>query len=202
MLYEKIKPLINQSVTRKIKKNELIYTQGDSPESLFFVESGVLGLFHISETGKEVFLRVFNEGSLFGHRSYFAQTPYHANAIALSPSEITIIDKEECKRICETDPELLLNVTQSLAQDLGHAELRLSGVQDKTVPKRVCEALVFLKLKYPDQVWTRKQIADFSLTTFESVARVMTNLSERGIISKQGRDFTINDLNSLLNGNI
>ena len=201
MLYKEIQSLSKNSIIKKFKKGDLIYSQDEVPENIYIIKTGLVGLFHNSENGKEVFLRVFSEGSLFGHRSYFAKSPYHANTVALSNSVVMIIPHEECSRICELRPDLLMQVVQGLASDLGHAELRLAGLQDKSVARRVCEALVFLKLKYPEQVWKRKEIADFSVTTFESVARVMTQLSEAHIITKDGRDFIINDVEKLLSFN-
>ncbi|WP_372655982.1 Crp/Fnr family transcriptional regulator [Halobacteriovorax sp.] len=202
MKYQKIKPFIKHSTSRNYKRGEIIYSQDSTPTSIYFIESGTVGLFHNSSNGKEVFLRVFGEDSIFGHRSYFANSPYHANSMALRDTNIIIISNEECQRICKEHPELLMEMVSHLAKDLGQAELRLAGVHDKSVAQRVSESLVFLKLKYPDQVWTRKEIADFSVTTFESVARVMTLLAENNIIKKDGRDFIINDLDKLINFNI
>ena len=196
------------SVVEEFKVYSKVQTQEDGVHSVdhstgtyLFDTNGNIRLYASYGSGKEVFLRVFSKGSLFGHRSYFAKTPYHANTVALNDTEVMIIPQAECQRICEHRPDLLLQVVQGLAKDLGNAELRLAGLQDKSVAIRVCEALVFLKLKYPEQVWRRKEIADFSVTTFESVARVMTQLAEKNIIIKDGRNFQINDLEKLLHFN-
>jgi CRP-like cAMP-binding protein len=198
MFYSLLKPFLNSSTKRSLKRGEIIYHEGDLPTSLFFVESGLVGLFHISQSGKETFLRVFGKDSIFGHRSYFADSPYHANSVALENTDLVIIPKDQCQKICESRPDLLKEMTKMIARDLGDAELRLSGRKDKSAPRRIAEALVFLKLKHPDHVWTRKEIAEFSGSTFESVARVMTKLDELGFISKDGRDFIINNPQSIL----
>jgi len=198
MFYNLLKPYINTSSRRTCKRGEIIYHEGDIPESLFIVESGLVGLFHISESGKETFLRVFGKDCIFGHRTYFADTPYHATSIALTKSEIIVIKKDQCLDICVNKPELLKAMTKMIAKDLGEAELRLSGLQDKSAATRIAEAMVYLKLKNPDYVWTRKEIAEFSGSTFETVARVMTKLSDQGLIKKEGRDFVICDPQKLL----
>jgi CRP-like cAMP-binding protein len=87
---------------------------------------------------------------------------------------------------------------QIVSRDLGNAELRLSGLQDKSAMTRIIEAMVFLKLKHPDYTWTRKEIAEFSGSTFETVTRVMSRLADEGLIVKEGRDFIINDPEELL----
>lgn len=198
MFYNLLKPYIETSTKRTCKRGEIIYHEGDIPESLYLVESGLVGLFHISESGKETFLRVFGKDSIFGHRSYFAEAPYHATSIALAKTELSIISKDQCIDICVNKPDLLKTMTKMLAKDLGEAELRLSGLQDKSAAARISETLVYLKLKHPEYVWTRKEIAEYSGSTFETVARVMTRLSDEGLITKEGRDFTICDAQKLL----
>ena len=85
-----------------------------------------------------------------------------------------------------------------MAKDLGKAELRMAGLLDKTAHKRITESLVFLKLKHPDYVWTRREIGEYSGSTLETVARVMTILEKKNLIEKCGRDFKILDTNKLL----
>ncbi len=191
MIYELLNPYIQNTRKIELKRGQIVYNEGDCPESIYFVISGIVGLFHISESGKETFLRVFGKGSVFGHRSFLADTCYHATSIVLSPCTLQVISKEDYDKILSQHPHVLREITKIIAKDLGEAELRLAGLQDKPVMTRVIQALVFLKLKYPDQTWTRKEIAEFSGSTFETVTRVMTKLADIGLIIKNGRDFTI-----------
>lgn len=199
MFYQELKPFLENGTTTTYKKGQIFYHQGDQPQKLFLVESGVAGLFHISENGKETFLRAFGKDFIFGHRSYFAETPYHGTAMALTDTSICIIDKEQCDHICSKNPGLLKSMAKILARSLGESELRLAGLIDKTAPQRIAEALVYLKLKYAEKTWTRKEIAEFSGSTYETVARVMTELDQKALIVKKGRDFTIPNENLVLN---
>jgi CRP-like cAMP-binding protein len=196
--YQYLKPFIKKSAQKSFKRGQSIYLEGEEPEHLYFVEKGQVGLYHISESGKETFLRIFEKDNIFGHRSYFAGTPYHANAIALNDCEVRIISNEQCNEICETQPVLLKELTKIISIELGQAELRLAGLLDKSANKRISETLVYLKLKYPEKLWTRKEIADFSGSTLETVTRVMTNLANESLIEKEGRNYNILDLESLL----
>lgn len=201
MFYQKLKPFIEEFETKKLKlkRGQIIYHQGDNPNEIYLVDSGIIGLFHISETGKETFLRVFKKDSIFGHRSFFAESPYHATSVALTDCEITVVPKSTCDEICSKQPALLKEVTKLISRSLADAELRLSGLLDKSANMRITESLIFFKLKYPEKVWTRKEIADFSGSTYETVTRVMTELDSHGLIHKEGRDFTIENTEELLN---
>lgn len=198
MFYQLVSPHIENSSEKKYKRGQIIYHEGGAPINLYFINSGLVGLFHISESGKETFFRVFGKDDIFGHRSYFAEEPYHASSIALTPVTLSVISNDECQRICQQHPELVKNIVSYMARDLGKAELRMAGLLDKTAPKRISESLVYLKLKHPDYVWTRKEIAEYSGSTLETVARVMTILEKKSLIKKNGRDFEVQDFEKLL----
>ncbi len=199
-LIECLKPNLEKAREIHLNRGDFLYHEGETPQELYFLTKGIVGLFHLSESGKETFLRVFGENNLIGHRTYFAEEDYHASAMALSPSVIKVITTEQCNEICLKNPELLKQVTKSLAKDVGSAELRLAGLQDKTAEKRIKESLVFLKHKYPKKVWTRKEIAEYSCSTYETVTRVMTKLENKSIICKEGRDYKILNLDKMLEG--
>ncbi len=198
MFLQEVEPFLGDRTNKRLKRGEILYHEGDNPENIYFIKNGLVGLFYISESGKETFFRVFGSGDILGHRSFFAEEPYHASSVALSDTKLISITKKECTKICSEKPNLMMSLLKQTARDLGKAELRMAGLLDKTAQQRVSESLVFLKLKYPNQVWTRKEIAEYSGTTFETVTRVMTNLESSGLIQKSGRDFIILDPEKLL----
>lgn len=199
MIYDEFfEPFINAPTKKTFKRGQIIYHEGDQPDNLYFLKEGLIGLFHISESGKETFLRVFSTGMIFGHRSHFAQTPYHATTISLTKTEVAVISKSSCEKVCSENPEFLKRMLQIVSCDLGNAELRLAGLQDKSAMTRIIEAMVFLKLKHPKYTWTRKEIAEFSGSTFETVTRVISRLADEGLIVKEGRDFIIKNPETLL----
>lgn len=199
MSYELFSTVLSKKTVKNLKRNQIIYHEGDYPEGLFFVEEGLIGLFHISESGKETFLRVFAKNSIFGHRSYFASENYHASTIALIDTKIKKLTSDECESFFKESPDALRKITVKLAQDLGNAEVRLAGLQDKSTNQRIAESLIFLKLKYPEKIWTRKEIAEYSCSSSESVTRFLTYCEDQNVIQRVGRDFLILDRDKLLN---
>lgn len=199
MTYMAFNDILQKTEIRSFKRNQFIYHEGDSPQGLYFVEEGLIGLFHVSESGKETFLRVFAKNSIFGHRSYFASEKYHASTIALTDTKIKNLSPTECESFFKEKPDVLRSITTELAQDLGKAEIRLAGLQDKTTNQRIAESLIFLKLKYPEKIWTRKEIAEYSCSSSESVTRFLTFCEEQNIIQRIGRDFKILEREKLLN---
>ncbi|MAZ49484.1 MAG: hypothetical protein CME65_13070 [Halobacteriovoraceae bacterium] len=199
MSYQLFESTLTRSNTKSLKRNQIIYHEGDKADGIYFVESGMVGLFHISENGKETFLRVFGPKSMFGHRSFLAKEKYHATTMALTATTIKHISSEQVEQAINQSPELLRSILEKVARDLGAAEIRMAGLQDKTTNQRIAESMLFLKYKYPTTVWTRKEIGEYSGSTHESVARFMSYCESEGIIKKHGRDFEILDEQKLLN---
>ena len=198
MLDKLLNELLTTKSTKKYKRGQIIYHEGEAPQQVHIIEHGMIGLFHISETGKETFFRVFSDGDISGHRSMIAEENYHASAIALTDVSLNSLSKDEFHKKCLDNKEINRIIMSTLAHDLGNAELRMSGLLDKTANKRITESLVYLKLKYPDYVWTRREIAEYSGSTYESVTRLMTSLQAKNYIVKVKRDFTISDPQALL----
>ena len=202
MFYQLVEKYLEEELANEpvkdFKRGQILYHEGDIPSRVYFLEKGMIGLFHISETGKETFYRVFSKDDILGHRSFLAEEPYHASAIALTPVRVKSLSTEKCNEICLKHPQIMRELLKSLAKDLGNSELRMSGLFDKSANRRITESLVYLKLKYPKYVWTRKEIAEYSGSTYETVARVMTQLEKDRLIEKVGRDFNILDPEQLL----
>ncbi|MCX7979065.1 MAG: Crp/Fnr family transcriptional regulator, partial [Bdellovibrionaceae bacterium] len=127
----------------------------------------------------------------FGHRALFSNDTYHANAVALEPTEVAFIDRETVYENLRKDPEVAINIIQVLARQLRQAEERLAAVTDKDVRARVAEALIYLKERYPEHRWTRKEIADFCSSTTATVIKTLAQFEDEGLIAQDGRNIQI-----------
>ena len=177
----------------KSDKGYYFYNQEDKPQNIFFLRKGLVGLFRSTSDGTERFLRLFYPGCIFGHRSYLAEQNYHASALALENCEYSFLPVDEYLKFANSDSKHLLKMAKHLAFDLGNAEARLTDQIGKSAFQRIAEAIYFLKLKSPSHQWTRKDVADFSGSTIESVARAITALEQDGVLLRKGRSIEILD---------
>lgn len=197
-IFNSLKSLGISTTYHSYQRGDFIYQEDEDSQNIFLLQKGLIGLFNVSEKGNETLLRVFSGQRIFGHRSLLAEEKYHASAIALSACDLMSYSKVHLYNAIEQKPEIALKLCKLLSTELREAELRLAAMSDKTAKERISQALVFLKLRQPEYIWTRKEISDFSGTTIETVARVMTDLDKQGIIKKSQRDFSIEDQDALL----
>ncbi|MAE73141.1 MAG: cyclic nucleotide-binding protein [Bdellovibrionaceae bacterium] len=181
------------TTTKTYKKGTFLYRHGESPKGLYFVFSGLVGLTHVSDSGKEHLFRVFGSGQCLGHRSLVASENYHASAKVLESAEIGYATKAMVEHLMATNHEFCQAMMKKLAQELRRAELRLASSSDKQVAERVAETMIDLKESFPDHKWTRKDIAHYCGTTGPSVIRSLAQLEELGFIRQDGREISIID---------
>lgn len=193
--------LLTESVkTLKFRRSEQIYRPGDRPQGLYFIKRGLVGLSLIGEeSGKEHLLRFFKENQFFGHRSLFANEPYHATALCLQETEVEFIAKEKILSILDQHPEMMKEVIHVLSKELRRAEVQHVLILENQVTPRVAQALVYLKELKPDHNWTRQEIANFCASTTSTVIKSMAELEKMELISQKGRRFEILNRNDLMN---
>ena len=75
------------------RRGELIFTQGDSCEHVWYIQSGGIKLSVLSKTGKEAVVAMLGPGDFFGEGCLAGQEVRMGSATAVTPSAILRIDK-------------------------------------------------------------------------------------------------------------
>ena len=76
---------------RQLSKNEVLYTRGSAPDSVFCVESGAVQLSATSVNGREAVLGVAEQGRWFGELTLFINAPRVHDARALVKTELLVV---------------------------------------------------------------------------------------------------------------
>jgi CRP/FNR family transcriptional regulator, cyclic AMP receptor protein len=88
------------------RKKQIIFSEGDHSDAIFFIEHGIVKLTVTSDQGKEAVIGVFDGGHLFGEGCLAPDQPvrFH-NAIALTDMRVTKIDRQVIIRSLRGDGE-------------------------------------------------------------------------------------------------
>ncbi|MDX9731126.1 MAG: Crp/Fnr family transcriptional regulator [Bdellovibrionales bacterium] len=189
-----------QSVSRTETKRrgEAIYKVGDTPSGVYIVKQGLVGLTLLGISGREHLMRLFGPGRFFGHRSLFANEPYHASAVALEPTTLQVIPKDEITKALANDLELYQELLYVLSRELRRCEVQHVHILENQVLSRVAQAVVYLKDLHADHNWTRQEIANFCASTTSTVIKTLAELEERALIRQSGRTIEILDRDGLI----
>jgi CRP-like cAMP-binding protein len=195
--------LNNEIDSIKIKhafsKKQIIFKYGENPEGLYFLKKGLVGLVYSGSGGSEHLLRLFKAGQFFGHRSFFANEAYHANAVCLESSEIYFLDKKSIHTLISTYPEFSTYFLNVLAIELRQSENHRVSITEKDVLQRAAAAIVYLFEISPDHKWTRQEIAEYCESTPTTIVKTLSKLEDMGLIEQLGHRIKILKREELLN---
>ena len=191
------------------KKKQIIYTQGNHPNRLYYVLKGKVKTFRRNEDGKELVTDLFSPGDFLGYIALMESTVYKDTAEALEETELAIIPKEEFEELLNNNKEVSHKFISLLAKNISVKENQLLGLAYNSLRKKVAEALLLLQKKYQLAIEddfvidiSRESLATIAGTATESLIRTLSDFrNEKMIEIKDGSIIIINQkkLQHLLN---
>ena len=98
----------------QVSSGETLFQAGDPGESLFIVRSGAIELYIKDTTGQKIVLMVAEERDLFGELSLLDSGPRTATAMALSDSELLVLDRDDLLLLFQKRPDAALHMLAAM----------------------------------------------------------------------------------------
>ncbi len=178
---------------RNYQAGELIFTQGQQGDAIFFVIKGRVKIMVMSADGREKIIKVMEPGHVFGEVVLFAGGAYPATAQPMEDCQVGVLRNEDVYSLLRKNTELAINLLQLLARRLRMAQSQLHDLALKDVFTRVtqlvCElaenegvvlpcGAVEVKLRL-----TREEMAQLVGTSRETLTRTLSELRQQGLIN-------------------
>jgi CRP/FNR family cyclic AMP-dependent transcriptional regulator len=126
------------------KRKEIIYCQGDSANTIVFLEEGGVKLSVVSESGKEAVIAVLGAGDFFGERCLAGQSIRMGTATALTSCTLLVIEKKDMLHVLHERQEFSdLFISFMLTRNI-RAEEDLIDQLFNSSEKRLARALLLL----------------------------------------------------------
>ena len=94
----------NGKSTREYRSRQVVFSQGDAADAVFYVQSGKVKLTVVSTRGKEAVIGVLEQGSFFGEGCLAAQPLRMSTASAIQPSRIVRVGRRTMVRLLHREP--------------------------------------------------------------------------------------------------
>ena len=195
--------------TNYYKKKQVIYSEGNHPNRLYFIQKGKVKTFKSNEDGKELTVGLFNDGEFLGYTALLEEAVYKESAEAMEDTEVAVIPKEEFDDLMRNNREVTLKFIKMLAKNITEKEQQLLGLAYNSLRKRVADALITLQNKFQSSKQenftihiSREDLANIAGTATESLIRTLSDFrSEKLIDIKDGYIILLNEkkLAALLN---
>ncbi|MDH2997725.1 cyclic nucleotide-binding protein [Pasteurellaceae bacterium LFhippo2] len=166
-------------------KGMSVYSQGETAREFYYVNSGLIGLYHTLENGKESLVRLYQQGQYFGFRTLFGDSQYHCNAKVLIEANITRIKPKDSHQFLSQNPEVSQILLQTLANELREAEQRLAKSAYLRTLDRIIDSIYFLTENFPYYSWTHREIAEYAGCETETAIRISKELKRNGLLKEK-----------------
>jgi CRP-like cAMP-binding protein len=191
------------------RKKQIIYSEGNHPNRLYYVVKGKVKTFKRNEDGKELVTELYSPGDFLGYVALLEGAVYKDSAEALEKSELSVIPKEDFEELINNNKEVAQKFIKLLAKNVSSKEHQLLGLAYNSLRKKVAEAILLLRRKYQkddDDKFTidisRESLATIAGTATESLIRTLSDFrSEKMIDIKEGNIIILNQkkLENLVN---
>jgi len=203
---EGLSVLARAMVTRRYRRNEVIFHQGDPGDALHVITGGAVKILLPSAEGDEAIIATLRPGDFFGELSLLDGRPRSATATTVEPSETLSLPRDVFRELVQQHPELrdalfaalaglLRRITKHVEElhflDLaGRLAARLSELARQSHPGTTRD----IELDWP---YTQSDLAAMIGGTRQSVNRLLADLIDDGILRLEHEKLIIIDLDAL-----
>ncbi|MDF2188062.1 Crp/Fnr family transcriptional regulator [Paraflavitalea sp. CAU 1676] len=188
----------------QFKKGEIIFHEGEPVTGIYFLYDGKAKVHKKWGEEKELNIRFARKGDIIGHRGLGKETTYPVSATALETCTVCFIDLAFFKTTLKVNTDFTYDLLMFYAEELQESEKRMRNLAHMPVKGRIAYAFLILKEKFgltPEGFinisLTRQDIASYAGTTYETVFRIVTELTQSNIITIDNKDITILDEEAL-----
>jgi CRP/FNR family transcriptional regulator, cyclic AMP receptor protein len=180
--------------TLQAPKEQLIFSQGDSADAVFYVQAGRVKLTVLSQQGKEAVVGILDHGSFFGEGCLVGQLACMATATALDVSTIVRIEKAAMIRVLHDESSFSELFTAYLLSRNVRIQADLVDHLFNSAEKRLARILLLLahygKEGKPEPVIpkiSQDTLANMVGTTRSRVSFFLNKFQKLGFIHYNGR---------------
>lgn len=189
---------------RPYAKGAVVVSQGGEGDALFLIRSGQVKVTVIAEDGREVILSVLGAGGFFGEMALLDDEPRSAHVIAMEPTVLLQIRREDFRARLRTAPDLAGSLLRQLSRRLRRADDTIASLMLLDVNGRLAHLLLGLAREEggPGGRSIRRRLTHAALgqmvgASRETVSRTMRNLVVRSVITVTRREITLLDPHAL-----
>lgn len=192
---ELISRLLSLSTMRQAPQQAALFHQGDAPDQLLQVVSGLVRMSQISAEGTQTTLRIMRSGDLLGCVAVLQQFPYPATATAIEEATLLSWRASAFRDLIGRHPPILENVLRIVGLHTHGMVQRIGEMSGRNVERRVAAALLRLAAQAGIQTnegieirppVTRDDLAEMAGLTYFTVSRTLSGWQKQGLI-RSGR---------------
>ena len=186
------------TVLKSLEKGDYLFHEGDAARGFYVVQRGAVNVHRVSATGKEQIIHVFRAGESFAEATLATAQGYPADARALEPTQVLLVQKDGILALLKRQPELALRMLGSMSS---HLRVLVGQLEDLTLKDVETRLANWLMKRCPDTNsgksvrielgMTKRTLAAELGTVSETFSRTLAKFRERKLIKVEGKAVTV-----------
>lgn len=183
---------------RRFGPNEQIIDQNDDSKDVYFITRGRVRVVNYTISGKEVALEDLKEGDCFGELAALDGFPRSSTVVALVDSDVAKIAPDRFLKVTRQYPDVAFAVMLKMSRIIRSSTERIIDLSTLGANNRVHGELLrqAREGKNVDNtaviqpIPVHSDMASRASTTRETVARVISDLTKKGVVKRE-KDFLL-----------
>ncbi len=185
-------------------KKEIIYSEGDFANFMYFIISGKVKSVKLDELGKELVIDMHHAGEFIGYMNLLEDDEYNESAIAMEEVSLAVIPKQDFRTLITKNRDVALRFIKMLSGSVKDKEARLLQLAYTPVRERTADVLLKLIEKDAETGNTshklkvsREDLANMVGTAKESLIRVLSDFKKSNLIESEGTEIHVLNIPAL-----
>ncbi len=186
------KKFLTAKTPRNYRDKDIVFSQGDPADAVFYIQSGTVKLTAVSTRRKKAIIAFLQRGSFFGEGCLAGQSQRISTASSIGPSKIVRLRKEATARTLKRDPEFASLFVEYLLSRIVRIEEDLVDQFFNFSERRLARVLLLVeqiskesKPEYPLKV-SQSTLAEMVGTTRARVSKFMNVFRTKGFVRYNG----------------
>jgi len=186
------------TVPKGLANGEYLFHEGEPAHGFYIVQRGAINVHRVNAAGKEQVIHIFRAGESFAEATLATATGYPADARAVEPSQVLLIQKAGFLALLRRQPDLALRMLGAMSMHLRVLVAQLEDLTLKDVETRLANWLV---KRCPDpagekpvtiELKTTKRVLAAELgTVSETFSRTLAKFREQKLVSVKGKALVV-----------
>ena len=191
--------------TTKVKKKESIFNANDKIDGIYAVKSGSIKTSISNADGQEQVLEFHLPGDLFGFDAFNTGT-HICDAVALEDTFICKIPMEAFEDLCNRLPGIRKELRHQVGKEIEHNQRLLLSLGQQQTDERFASFLIQMSSHFQSRGFSSKEfslpmprqdLSNYLGMAVETLSRIISRMTEDGLITIERRMVYINDNDKL-----
>ncbi len=191
---------------QRVDKGEVLFRKDNEGSCLYIVKDGAIKIVISSNLGDEMIVTIFSKGDFFGEMSLLDGLPRSADAVAMEPSKLFVLNRSDFLRFLKKNDAAMETILSSLSLRLRKTDDLLGDASFLSIRARFAKKLLEIGetfgRKDGDTIrinlrLSQNDLAEMIGASRESINKELRDLREKGPVSTIDEAICIHDVKRL-----